>query len=531
MTEITGGQALARQLVAEGVTDIFGLPGDQIMHALDGIYDEPRLRWITTRHEQGTTYMADGYARTSGRPGVAFVVPGVGVYNAGAGLATAYAASSPVVLIAGQVNRQGIGKSLGLLHELHDQLDVVRPITAWQRRSLTAGEIPATVHEAFARVRRGRRRPVEVEFPPEAFSESANVELIPAASEVRETADPEQIASAAAILDGAKRPLIWAGGGVVLGDASAQLTALAEFLQAGVVTTRQGKGAIDDRHPLSIGTMWVNRRLRPVLDDADVILAVGTHFAGSGVGSDKQVVHVDVDEAEIGRQHPNSFPVIGDAASTLEALLDELRKIGDPRPDRTIETRRQRSDVENQLRSIGPQARYVELLRQAIPQNGVLVPCTTTVGYMCHMHYAVYEPRTYVSTSYMGTLGSAFPTALGAKVGRPDRPVVCVSGDGGFLFAATELATAMQYGINTVTIVFNDNAYGNSNRDQRERFDGREIGTELRNPDFALFAAAFGADGVKLRDAEHLAAALPEAIDNNRPTVIEVPMERLPSPF
>jgi acetolactate synthase-1/2/3 large subunit len=131
----------------------------------------------------------------------------------------------------------------------------------------------------------------------------------------------------------------------------------------------------------------------------------------------------------------------------------------------------------------------------------------------------------------MGTLGSAFPTALGAKVGRPDRPVVCVSGDGGFLFAATELATAMQYGINTVTIVFNDNAYGNSNRDQRERFGGREIGTELRNPDFAAFAASFGADGIKLRDAEDLAAALPEAIDNNRPTVIEVPMERLPSPF
>jgi len=208
MTEITGGQALARQLAAEGVTDIFGLPGDQIMHALDGIYDEPRLRWITTRHEQGTTYMADGYARTSGRPGVAFVVPGVGVYNAGAGLATAYASSSPVVLIAGQVNRQGIGKSLGLLHELHDQLDVVRPITAWQRRSLTAGEIPATVHEAITRVRRGRRRPVEIEFPPEAFSESANVDLIPAAADVREPADPEQIASAAAILDGAERPLM-----------------------------------------------------------------------------------------------------------------------------------------------------------------------------------------------------------------------------------------------------------------------------------------------------------------------------------
>ena len=173
----------------------------------------------------------------------------------------------------------------------------------------------------------------------------------------------------------------------------------------------------------------------------------------------------------------------------------------------------------------------VETLRAAVPDDGLLVPCTTTIGYMCHMHYPVYEARTYFSTSYMGTLGFAFPFALGAKVGRPDRPVVCVTGDGGFLFAATELATAVQYGINVVTVVYNDNAYGNSNRDQRERFHGREIGTTLHNPDFAKFAESFGADGVKLSDSTQLAAALPEAIANNRPTVIEVPMDRLPSPF
>jgi len=223
--------------------------------------------------------------------------------------------------------------------------------------------------------------------------------------------------------------------------------------------------------------------------------------------------------------------VVGDAAPTLDALLAELQKLGDPRPDRTAETRAQREAVGEGLRAIGPQAAYVELIRRTIPDNGVLVPCTTTVGYMCHMHFPVYEPRTYISTSYMGTLGSAFPTSLGAKVGVPDRPVVCVSGDGGFLFAATELATAVQYGINTTTVIFNDNAYGNSNRDQRERFGGREIGTQLRNPDFAKFAESFGADGLKLARIEDLEQALPEAIANDRPTVIEVPMDRLPSPF
>ena len=173
----------------------------------------------------------------------------------------------------------------------------------------------------------------------------------------------------------------------------------------------------------------------------------------------------------------------------------------------------------------------VETLRAAVPDDGLLVPCTTTIGYMCHMHYPVYAPRTYFSTSFMGTLGFAFPFALGAKVGRPERPVVCVTGDGGFLFAATELATAVQYGINIVTLVYNDNAYGNSNRDQRERFGGRELGTELRNPDFVKFAESFGADAVRLAKGADVGPALRDALGNSRPSVIELPMDRLPSPF
>src|SRR3954464_320643 len=216
MTEtMTGGRAFARQLAREGVRHVFGLPGDQTMHALDGLYDEPSIEFVSTRHEQGTTYLADGYARGGGRPGVAFVVPGVGVYNAGAGLATAWAASSPVVFIAGQINRDGIGKGLGLLHEIDDQLDVVRPITAWQKRALTAYEIPDTVHEAFARVQRGRRQPVEIEMPPEAFSEAAKTPPGGPAESTREAADPDEITRAADLLAAAERPVVWVGGGVV----------------------------------------------------------------------------------------------------------------------------------------------------------------------------------------------------------------------------------------------------------------------------------------------------------------------------
>jgi acetolactate synthase-1/2/3 large subunit len=528
---MTGGQAFARQLAREGVDVIFGLPGDQIMHALDALYDVPDIRFVTTRHEQGTTYMADGYARASGQPGVAFVVPGVGVYNAGAGLATAYAASSPVLLVAGQVNRHGIGASLGLLHDVHDQLDIVRPITAWQQRALTADAIPEAVHGAFERLRRGRRRPVEIEMPPEAFSEDGEVTLLDPAIDERVAADPAAVIRAAALLVAAERPLVWAGGGVVLGDASAELTAVVEHLQAPVITTREGKGAIDDRHPLSIGTMWVNKRLAPIIADADVILAVGTRFQASGATKEQVVVHVDVDADEIGRNFADAVPVVGDAAPTLAALLTELQARSEPRPSRTTETTAMRTRVEDELRAIGPAAAMVEDLREAVPDDGILVPCTTTIGYMSHMHYRAYAPRTYLSTSYMGTLGFAFPAALGAKVARPDLPVVCVTGDGGFLFAATELATAVQHGINTVTVIFNDNAYGNSNRDQRERFGGREIGTELRNPDFVAFAESFGAAGVRLTGTGQLPAAVREALTDDRPSVIEVPMDRLPSPF
>ena len=317
----------------------------------------------------------------------------------------------------------------------------------------------------------------------------------------------------------------------MLGDASAELTAVAEHLQAPVITTREGKGAIDDRNPLSVGTMWVNKRLAPIIADADVILAVGTRFQASGATKDQVVVHVDVDPDEIGRHFADAVPVVGDAAPTLAALLAELQSRRDPRPSRASETSAMRARVEDELRAIGPAAEMVEHLRAAVPDDGILVPCTTTMGYMSHMHYRTYAPRTYLSTSYMGTLGFAFPAALGAKVARPDVPVVCITGDGGFLFAATELATAVQHDINTVTVVYNDNAYGNSNRDQRERFGGREIGTELRNPDFVKFAEAFGADGTKVKDSSELPGAMHDALANDRPTVIEVPMDRLPSPF
>jgi len=529
---MTGGAALARQLRAQGVEVIFGLPGDQLMAALDALVDVPEIRYLVTRHEQATTYMADGYARAGGRPGVAMVVPGVGVYNAASGLATAYACSSPVLLIAGQVNRDGIGRDLGLLHDLHDQLDVVRPITKSARRVLDAAQIPGAVRDAFAVMTSGRQRPVEIEIPPETFAETAAIELLAPIPAEAASVDLEALEQAAEALATAESPLIVAGGGVVLGDASDALTDVADLLQAPVVTTREGKGAIDDRHPLSVGTMWVNPRMRPVIDAADVVLAVGTRFQGFALAAGQQLIQVDIDPDQIGRNRAADIAVVGDARTTLVALAGMLS----PRPSRADEVRSLRATADAALRAVGPQAAMVEALRAGVPDDGILVCDTTTVAYMCHMYYPVYEPRTYLSTSYMGTLGFGFPAALGAKVARPNRAVVTVVGDGGFLFASNELATAMQHGIHTVIVVFDDGAYGNSNRDQREKFGGRELGTALQNPDWVMLAHAFGAEGTVVDNIDKLPATMDAAIEattgsSGTSTVIAVPMDRLPSPF
>jgi acetolactate synthase-1/2/3 large subunit len=522
--------ALARQLAAEGVDTIFGVPGDQLMSALDALVDTPEIRYVVTRHEQATTYMADGYARAGGRPGVAMVVPGVGVYNAASGLATAYACSSPVLLIAATVNRHGIGKDLGLLHDVHDQLDVVRPITKSARRVLAAGELPAAVRDAFRAMATGRPRPVEIEAPPEAFAEQAVAGVIEPVRPAAATPDGDQLDRAVRAVRQSRSPLIVAGGGAVLGDAAAELTRLAELLQAPVVTTREGKGAIDGRHPLSVGTAWANRRLQPVFDQADVVLAVGTRFQGIHLRSDQTLVQIDVDGDQIGRNRPAQVAVVGDARLALETLAGLLDG-GPAPPSRAAEVGRMRAGVERQLRAIGPQFRLVDELRRGIPEGGILVCDTTTIAYACHLAYPAYAPRTYLSTSYMGTLGFGYPASLGVKVARPDAPVVAVTGDGGFLYASNELATAVQHGIPTVTVVFDDGAYGNSNRDQRERFGGREIGTVLRNPDWVRLAESFGADGIAVDDPGKLADAVAAALTGSTPVVIAVPIERMPSPF
>ena len=532
MAKMTGGQALVKSLYREGVRVVFGLPGVQLYHAMDAFYDEPGIRFITTRHEQATAYMADGFSRAGGGIGTALVVPGPGLLNATAALNTAYAASSPVMMVSGQIERDLIGVNRGMLHEVDDQLDIMRTVTKWARRAMDPAEVPETVHEAFQQVKNGRPRPVEIEIPPETLAEVADVEL-PEPEAPRPLApDQQRIVEAARMLAAAENPLIWAGGGTISSGASDAVRKLAEHMQMPVIATAEGKGVISDRHPLSLGSLWLRNDTVAGKDSShDLVLAVGTRLAFPFWLGGQQVVQIDVDAEELGRNYDNTYGVHGDARLSLEALLAEVSKLTPARADRSAEVAAERAQRQQDKITVEPQESMLAAVRSAMPDDGILIAGMTQLGYYSRAYFPVYEPRTFITSSYSGNLGYAYPTALGAKVAQPDKAVVALSGDGGFLYNSQEMATAMQYGINAVVVVFNDNAYGNVLRDQRNRFTGRTIGAELHNPDFMKLAEAYGVNGVRAETPEALETALRQCIDHNGPSLIEVPVGPMPTPF
>jgi acetolactate synthase-1/2/3 large subunit len=529
MRRMTGGQALVASLHREGVRVVFGLPGVQLYGAMAALRDEPGIRFVATRHEQATTYMADGYARASGGIGVALVVPGPGLLNASAGLCTAYSASSPVLVVAGQIPKAKIGLNIGLLHEVNDQLDAIAPITKWRHRVLEVAEIPAAIREAARQLRTGRPRPVVVDIPPETLEDEGEVTLLDPAPVERPPAAPVQLERALGLLVAARNPVIVAGGGVNLGGAHDALRAVAEHLQAAVIMTAEGKGALSDASDLSLGAaLWPGSPVRFHLDRADVVLAVGTRLATVPLQAAQHVIQLDVDPDEIGRNHPGTHALVGDARATLERLADRLRAAGSARPSRRAErevVRAATAAADDQE----PQASIQRSLRTGTPPGAILVGDMTQIGYHSRPFWPVYEPRTYLTSSYSGNLGYGFPTALGAKVACPDRPVVAVCGDGGFLFNSQELSTAVRHGIGVVVVVFNDDAYGNVARDLDEAWGG-SVGADLANPDFVRLAEAYGVTALRAKEPTDVGDLVREAIALERPVLIEVPVARMPRP-
>ncbi len=538
MPTMTGAQAVVRELARAGVEVVFGLPGVQIMPLYDAFWGQTAVRLITVRHEQTTAYMADGYSRVAGKPGVALVVPGPGVQNASAALGTAYACSSPVLLVAGQVESAALGQDKGALHEINDQLEIVRPITKWSRRVLAVADIPSAIQEGLWRAQSGRPRPTMVEIPPDVLAAEAEVALAAPEALMPAAPDPESVRQAARLLAEAEKPLIWAGGGVILGDAADELTALAEELGMPVATTAEGKGAIPEDRTLSLGVGYYGHGAPSfAAPRADVILAVGTRLTGQMHGptalrSPQRLIHLDVDASVIDKNYPAEVAIVGHARPGLR-MLREIARTLPRRPDRWSRSELEeikRRGAESVVRQAPLQCEIIGQLQKSIDDEAVVVCGITNVGYWANLALQRRRPRTYLTASYFATLGFAYPTALGAKVAAPARAVISLSGDGGFMYALPELATAVQYGIDVVAIVFVDGAFGASKNDQRTRYEGRVIGTELRNPSFAQVAEVFGAKGIRAEPSD-LGKAVQTALEARRPTVIEVPIPTLPPPF
>ena len=538
MPTMTGAQALIQSLIREGVEVVFGLPGVQIMEAYNAFYDQPAIRLITVRHEQSAGYMADGYARTTGRVGVALVVPGPGALNAAAAVGTAYASSSPVLLISGQIDSSLLGQRKGALHEIDDQLDVFKPITKWNARTTKAEEIPYLVHLAMQHTLDGRPRPVEIEVPWDVLPASADIDLLEREGTIKQSPDPDKVKEAVALLSNAQRPLIWAGGGCREADVTTELAELAEALNAPVITTPEGKGAIPENHPLSLGVFYYGHGpAYYALPQADVILAIGSRMNLNprtpwSLHPGQTVIRIDADPEELNLNLEPNVGMVADARLGITDLLAELGGSTTTSQWQAGELDEIRRQTGEDLRALAPlQVELAETIRAELDDDAIMVAGTTEVAYWSHLAFPVLAPRSYLTSSYFATLGYAFPTALGAKVGNPHRQVVATIGDGGFMYASSELSTAVQEGINVVTLVFNNGLLGASRADQMHRYQGRAIGTELHNPDFAQLAEVYGALGIKLADRRELGPALREALNANRPAVIEVPMPNLRPPF
>lgn len=535
-TTMTGGQALVASLLQQGVHTIFGLPGVQLDGAFDALYSAQqagKVRIIHNRHEQAAAYMADGFARVTGEMGVCMVVPGPGLLNASAALSTAYACNQPVFCVTGQINSGAIEGGKGLLHEIPNQLGMIRSVTKHAERAMTPAEIPGVVDRAIRELWTGRIRPVEIEIPQDTLLTDGQVTLLqPAPQRVRQQADPEQIAAAAKLLGEAQRPIIFAGGGVHASEAWDELRELAELLQAPVVMSQNGKGALSDRHYLAQHS-YAAKHLLP---QADVIFAVGTRFLEPttfpwGVQKEHTLVHLDIDPGQIGKTHPATVSVVADAKIALAELVDTIPEHNRSRPSRETELTALKQQTQAMLDSVHPQALYAGAIRRQLPDDGIFVGEMTQIAYWSNMGFPVYEPRTYLTPGYQGTLGWGFPTSLGVKVGAPDKVVVSVNGDGGFGFGLNDLATQAQHGIASITLVFNDGAYGNVRRIQHEQFNGRTIASTLQNPDYRKLAEAFGVAGRRAEDPAALETQLGEAIAANEPTLIEIPVDPMPNPW
>ena len=532
MPSLTGAEAIVKSLRQNGVDTIFGLPGGQLDHLFDAIYKtEGKIKLIHSRHEQGAAYMAFGYARSTGQLGTYTVVPGPGLLNTTAALCTAYACNTPVLCLTGQIPSGGIGTGRGYLHEIPDQLGLIQKLTKWAARIEHPTQAPDRVREALKQLQTGRPRPVELEMAMDMMGEQSEVSLLPPESHTALAPDSDQIELAAKQLCLAKRPMFVVGGGAQ--HASSEVLRLAEMLQAPVTFFRSGKGVIDERHYLSQSFPAGHR----LWTDADVVLAIGTRLKYQqmywGLDKNLKILRIDIDPIEMNRISTPEIGIVADARIALEALLTAVESHNIPRPSRREELNYLKTEFQEAFEDkIAPQMGYLRVIREELPEDGFFVDEVTQVGFASWYAFPTYHPRHFISAGYQGTLGYGYATALGVQAAHPDKKVISIAGDGGFMFNVQELATAVQFRLGVVVIIFNDSKFGNVQRQQKEWFGGRIIASNLLNPDFVQLAESFGLAGYRVRSPDELRPVLQRALADSEPALIEVVLtEDMPSPW
>ncbi|MFL5051073.1 MAG: thiamine pyrophosphate-dependent enzyme, partial [Xanthobacteraceae bacterium] len=529
---MTTAEATVAALLAHGIGTIYALPGVHNDDLFDALYKVAnRMRTVHARHEQAAAYMALGAALATAKPQAYTVVPGPGLLNSGAALLTAYGMNAPVLALIGQIPQADIGRGLGHLHEIRDQTGIIARLVDHCAMIRAPAEAPALVAAAVRAMFSGRPGPAVLECAIDTWGKEGAVAAIAAPIPPPSTPiDEDAVLAAAKRLGTAQRPLIVCGGGAQ--DAATEVALLSHMLQAPVLAYRRGRGVLDSRDALSV-TLPLGREL---WGEADVVLGVGTrlHLQQTmwGMDDDLAIIRIDADGEEPARVRAPALALIGDAKPILRRLLDVLPAHNRARPSRRDEMQERQAKTRKRLEKLAPQLAILAAIRTELPEDGIFVDEVTQMGFAARLALPVYKPRTFLSPGYQDNLGWGFATALGVQDARRDTPVVSISGDGGFMYTANELSTAMRHRIPLVTIVFADGAFGNVRRTQEERYGNRLIACDLANPDFVRFAESFGAAAERVRDPDALRAALKRGFARrDGPTLIEMPVGPMPSPW
>ncbi|MGZ8323668.1 MAG: thiamine pyrophosphate-dependent enzyme, partial [Rhodoplanes sp.] len=450
--------------------------------------------------------------------------------NSSAALLTAYSMNAPVLALIGEIPAADIGLHLGHLHEIRDQAGILSRLVDYSALIRGPEQAPRLVAEAIRSMATGRPGPAALQCSIDIWGKSGPVTPQPPLPVRQPKLDETALRKAAKLLGAAKNPMIVCGGGAQ--DASEEVTALSAMLQAPVLGYRRGRGVLDSRDPLSV-TLPLGYEMWP---DTDVVLGIGTRlliqFRQWGVDKDLKVIRIDADPKEPGRLHKPAAALIGDAKPVLKRLLELIPANNRKRPSRQAEMTERQAATRKRLQAIKPQLAYLDAIRAELPEDGILVDEVTQMGFAARIAFPVYKPRTFISPGYQDNLGWGYATSLGAQDARRDVPVLSITGDGGFMFTANEMATAVRHRIPLTTIVFNDGAFGNVRRIQQEKYGNRLIASDLANPDFVRFAESFGASGERARNPEELRAALRRAFARrDGPSLVEVPVGPFPSPW